>query len=284
MPVETRGIDHVIILTRDLDRAAETYRRLGFCIATRMFHPFGTANNLIMFQTNFLELLGIVAPEKLGGPSAAVQSFLDVREGASAIAFLSTDAHADHAEFATKHLASTEVFDFRRAVTLPDGRETTAVVSTVYLLQPQAPLVTLFVCQQHVAEAIWVPQWQRQPNGVEAILKVTLVAEDLFALRTYYTQLFGPSAVTEQGTTLVARTPNGRIEVLTSTALEQRYGWAEGQAEAVRPYIAGVTLKVAALAVLESILRENAVPYHKATDGIVVSPAAACGVVLEFTS
>lgn len=83
MPVETRSIDHLIIMSRDLDHAEETYRRLGFCIAPRMFHPFGTANNLIMFQANFLELLGIVAREKLAGLMEAVQTFLDGREGAS---------------------------------------------------------------------------------------------------------------------------------------------------------------------------------------------------------
>jgi catechol 2,3-dioxygenase-like lactoylglutathione lyase family enzyme len=280
--VETRGLDHVIILTRDLDRAEDTYRRLGFCLAPRMFHPMGTANNLIMFQTNFLELLGIVAPEKLGGPVAAVRTFLDVREGASHLAFLSTNAQADHTEFVAKSLAPTEVFDFRRAVTLPDGRETTAVVNTVTLPQPHTPLVSLFVCQQHVPEAIWVPEWQQQPNGVEAIVGVTVVADDLSALRTLYSKLFGPPAVTEHDTALVAQTPNGRIEVLTPTRLKQRYGWAEIQAEATRPYIAGVTLKVTDLTRVEEILRKNAVPYHQATTGIGVSPEAACGVVLEF--
>jgi len=285
VPVETRGIDHVIILSRDLDRAEDTYRRLGFCIAPRMFHPMGTANNLLMFKTNFLELLGIVAPEKLGGPVGAVRTFLDVREGASHIVFLSTDAQADHAEFAAKSLAPTEVFGFRRAVTLPNGRETTAVVNTVTLLQPQTPLVSLFVCQQHVPEAIWVPQWQQQPNGVEAIVGVTLVADVPSTLRTLYTKLFGADAVTEQGTTLVAQTPNGRIEVLPLTNLEQRYGRAGVQAEATRPYVAGVTLKVADLGVVERIFGENTVPYHKtAAGGVIVPPQAACGVVLEFVN
>jgi hypothetical protein len=205
-----------------------------------MFHPMGTANNLIMFKTNFLELLGIVAPEKLGGPLAAVQTFLHVREGASHLAFLSTDAQADHAEFTVKSLAPTEVFGFRRAVTLPDGRETAAVVNTVTLPQPQTPLISLFVCQQHVPEAIWVPEWQRQPNGVEAIVGVTLVADEPSALRTLYSKLFGPAAVTEHDTALVAQTANGRLEVLTAPGLEQRYGWARVRAEATRPYIAGV--------------------------------------------
>jgi hypothetical protein len=247
-----------------------------------MFHPMGTANNLIMFKTNFLELLGIVAPEKLGGPLAAVQTFLHVREGASHLAFLSTDAQADHAEFTVKSLAPTEVFGFRRAVTLPDGRETAAVVNTVTLPQPQTPLISLFVCQQHVPEAIWVPEWQRQPNRVEAIVGVTLVADEPSALRTLYSKLFGPAAVTSRDTALITQTPNGRLEVLTSTALEQRYDWADVRAEVSRPYIAGVTLKVADLAVLEGILLENAMPYHKGAKGIVVSPDAACGVILEF--
>lgn len=127
-----------------------------------------------------------------------------------------------------------------------------------------------------------MPQWQQQPNGVEAILGVTLVADNPSTLHPLYAQLFGAEKVRGQGTTLVAQTPNGRLEVVTSAGLEQRYEWAGVQAEAVRPYIAGVTLKAAELTVVERIFRENAVSYRKGPNGIVALPEAACGALLEF--
>ena len=51
------GLDHVVILVRDLDAAAENWRRLGFTLAPRGIHSahMGTGNHTVMLGPRFTE-------------------------------------------------------------------------------------------------------------------------------------------------------------------------------------------------------------------------------------
>ena len=57
-----QGIDHVVILVRDLDRAEDTYSRLGFTLTPRGYHTLGSQNHCLMFGTNYVELLAVPKP------------------------------------------------------------------------------------------------------------------------------------------------------------------------------------------------------------------------------
>ena len=65
-----RGIDHLVLGVHDLDKARDTYARLGFTTTPRAIHPFGTGNSLVQLQGNFLELLAVVDESKFAAPAA----------------------------------------------------------------------------------------------------------------------------------------------------------------------------------------------------------------------
>jgi catechol 2,3-dioxygenase-like lactoylglutathione lyase family enzyme len=57
-----RAIDHVVLAVRNLDRAAQTYQKLGFTLTPRAMHEdrMGTSNRLAQFGgMNFIELLEV---------------------------------------------------------------------------------------------------------------------------------------------------------------------------------------------------------------------------------
>jgi len=52
-------IDHVVInVMAKLNEAADQFQRLGFHLTERGHHTLGTSNNLAIFGTDYLELLG----------------------------------------------------------------------------------------------------------------------------------------------------------------------------------------------------------------------------------
>ena len=51
----TRGIDHLVLAVRDLEKARTFYQRLGFTLTPRAQHPWGTANHLAQLNGCFLE-------------------------------------------------------------------------------------------------------------------------------------------------------------------------------------------------------------------------------------
>ena len=59
------GIDHLVILVRNLDDAINSYRRLGFQVAKGGEHPGGTHNALVGFANGtYLELIAFQDPEQ----------------------------------------------------------------------------------------------------------------------------------------------------------------------------------------------------------------------------
>ena len=49
-----RDIDHIVVMTSDLEAARAGWEQLGFTTTPRAVHPFGTANSLIQFHGNFV--------------------------------------------------------------------------------------------------------------------------------------------------------------------------------------------------------------------------------------
>src|ERR1700761_5523120 len=113
------GLDHIVHAVRDLDAAAEFYRRAGFTVGARNMHPWGTHNRIVQFANAYIELLEIAEPEKIPphGPRAFSfgafnRDFLKSREGLSMLILGSRDAAADARAFAAKSIGDFEVFDF----------------------------------------------------------------------------------------------------------------------------------------------------------------------------
>lgn len=288
MPIEDRAIDHIVLTVKDMDRSVEQYRRLGFQVLHRMYHPFGTANNLIMFQSTFFEILGIVDQEKAEQAyiGQAIAKLLSVREGVSHFALASSDAEADEREFIAKGFKGVKKDGFRRPVELPDGRKMDAVVSICNFDQSETPSVLTFISQQHVPEAVWVPEWQQHPNGAREIEGVTIVSDNPASnFKDRYTALLGENNLTVDGQSLHFTTPQGRIDILTPEDAAQRFAGADLKIEDKRPYIAAITIRTDDLGAVDRICSENGIPVLALeTGGKLVPPEHTMGIAIEFVA
>jgi hypothetical protein len=67
------GIDHAVVMVKDLDQAAENYKRLGFTVSPRGTHSahMGSGNYTIMFDPDYMELLGVLTPTEHNAPARA---------------------------------------------------------------------------------------------------------------------------------------------------------------------------------------------------------------------
>ena len=83
-------LDHVVINVRaDMDAAAIEFGNLGFTITPRGFHTLGSINHLMIFETDYLELIGI--PE--GGETKRAD-LLAAPLGINGLVFKSEDVEA----------------------------------------------------------------------------------------------------------------------------------------------------------------------------------------------
>ena len=124
------GIDHAVVMVKDLDKAAENYRQLGFTLSPRGTHSahMGTGNYTIMFDPDYMELLGVLAATEHNAPARA---FLDKQgEGIERVAFTAVDSAAGAEEIRARGLTPIGPTDFERPVTLPNGTVSAAKFRT----------------------------------------------------------------------------------------------------------------------------------------------------------
>jgi catechol 2,3-dioxygenase-like lactoylglutathione lyase family enzyme len=148
------GLDHVVILVRDLADARARLARVGFRPTPRGVHSahMGTANSTIVFgDGTYLEALGVLQPTE---NNLAVRSVLAEREGPYGLAFKTDDADAAAAEFAEAGIGPGVALEFARPVELPSGPRDAAF--RVARTDPErTPGTWLFVCQHRTPEVTW---------------------------------------------------------------------------------------------------------------------------------
>src|ERR1700752_1783559 len=172
------GIDHAVIMVRDLDHAAETWRQLGFTLSPRGTHSahMGTGNYTMMLDPDYIELLGVLAATEHNAPARA---FLDKREGIERVAFTAVDSAAGADEIRERGYEPIGPPDCERPVTMPKGALSAAKFRTFQWPVAEAPGgMRIFACQHKTRETVWIPELMTHANGAKRLRQVLLVAPE----------------------------------------------------------------------------------------------------------
>lgn len=172
------GLDHLVIPVRDLGAGAHAWQRAGFTISPRGEHSdyMGTANHTLVFEHDYLELMGISHETEHNQPTVA---FLKHGEGVERAAFTTDDAGALADELKAKGLHGKGPLAFGRPVALPDGGSTEARFQITTWPVHEAPAgLRIFACQHETRDAVWIPQLQQHANGARGLVRLEIVAAD----------------------------------------------------------------------------------------------------------
>jgi len=276
------GIDHGLIGVRDLEAARGLYERLGFTITPRGVHGgWGTANYCIMFDDDYLELLGAISPNMT---NPRLQAALSVREGMFAVALGSDDGRATYDGLKAAGLNPAEPADLSRQLELPgEPNPVTARFRLVDIPAESTPNLTMFVCQHLDPALVWRPEWQVHANGARGVIAITVVVDRPEPLLTPYEKIFGPGSCSPTDDTLAAFTGKGKIMFVTPDDLKLLYPNVDFDENLPTPYVAGVSLDVMTPETAASYFMQTGVPYSVGDDGTVrVAPDQTAGVILEF--
>lgn len=173
MLTHVSGLDHLVVLVRDLESAAAAWQALGFTVSPRGEHSaqLKTANHTIMFAgDDYIELLAVLGEAPNNG---RWRRTLAKREGLAGAALRLTDAVA-----AARQMGGLAVRDFGRPVTFADGAMSEARFSVFDIDDDAAPDLRLFACQHHTPQAVWVPTLLAHDNGAQGIMRAEIIAAD----------------------------------------------------------------------------------------------------------
>lgn len=277
------GIDHAVVMVQDLDNAAENYRQLGFTLSPRGTHSahMGTGNYTIMFDPDYMELLGVLVPTEHNAPARA---FVERHgEGVERIAFTAVDAAAGAEEVRARGLTPIGPTDFERPVTLPNGTVSAAKFRTFMWPTAEAPGgVRIFACQHKTRETVWIPELMTHANAAKRISQVLIATPEPAKEAAHLARLIDrePKTDTDGAVTVTSGGDRADFVYLTLDQLGKRYpsvplaGLSERGGAALVLVSGDLTATGKALG--SAGIRSGA--------AIVVPPAKANGTLLAFVA
>jgi catechol 2,3-dioxygenase-like lactoylglutathione lyase family enzyme len=259
-PASLLRINHVPLVVRDLEQAAQTYRRLGFAIKPGRPHADGISNRHIKVPGDGAGIELINAPQITDALTAQYVHMLDQGEGPAYACFVTADMGVLQARMAAQH----------ESYGMDDG-----------LMEPQsAALQWLFVAQGDNLSPTDRPEHFAHANTAYTMLAVWIAGGDQARIRAFFVGLGArigrrPVFVPDPTVAEVAQLAGGEVIFLPS-----RRQILPGR------LIMGVTMGVRDVAAARRVLAEAGIQSVERPElgypGILVAPRDTCNVWLEL--
>lgn len=272
------GIDHAVINTAGhIDEAVDQFARLGFRLTPRGFHSTGSVNHLMMFGSDYLELIGVPAqnaalrPELSGSP-----------RGLNAIAFATDSAAGVHAALAQANFMPQPLKSLSRPVALEDGVKD-ARFALVTLPPETVAWGRLFVCEHLTRELVWRDDLCSHPNGAREITRIAIVVPDPYAEAMRLAPLFAEASMGPETPHAELTLGHLRVDLVTAAQLQHRLGESACDGGGRTSYMAAIELRCTSLdAVRESLRALPARGVHDQGSRVIVAASLACNTTIEF--
>jgi hypothetical protein len=193
----------------------------------------------------------------------------------------SSNAVDDARSFESSGIANSEVFDFAREGTKPDGTPVKLAFSLAFASDPASPNVRFAVCQHHFPENFWDPAFQIHANGAGAVPGVAMVAENPTDHHIFLKAFTGVQDLHSSSIGIKARTESGDIEIMEEVAFRDQFGVSpavEGEGMTLN----GLRFQVTDIAQAERLHRQGGIASQRHVGRLVVPPDIAHGATLIF--
>lgn len=242
-------LDHLVINTRfETDAAQVLFTQLGFQLTDRGRHSMGSINHLIVFDANYLELIGLPTD---GGPLR--QEILDQCIGIDGLVYRPESAAAVHAALTERGLPLLPVHSFTRGVVVA-GQSRQASFHTVRFKPGTFNGGRVYYCEHETPELVWQPDRAAHPNTARNLDALVIVSPDPKAdAQRHAVVAFGEAEPHEGGW----RVSGAGFSTcfIDAGAARQRFAAAAVQPLGRSRYYAAIEVRVGDLPVAERIVR-----------------------------
>lgn len=178
-----QGIDHLVVVVKDLEQAAKDYEQLGFTVVPGGQHPVGSHNALISFQDgSYLEIIAFyreAVDHRWWDPLSKGERFVD-------FCFQTDDLGGDTKKLKDAGAAINDPVPWSRK--RPDGYELKWLLS---LATGSHRGVAPFLIEDVTPRTERIPQQFNHNNGITGIDKVIVAVGELGQIEKWYGVLLG---------------------------------------------------------------------------------------------
>jgi hypothetical protein len=178
-----KGIDHLVLVVKDLDRAAKDYEQLGFTVVPGGQHPVGSHNALISFQDgSYLEIIAFyrdAVDHRWWEPLTRGERLVD-------FCFQTDDLTGDTKKLRDAGVAINNPVPWSRK--RPDGYELKWLLA---LATGSHRGVAPFLIEDVTPRSERIPQQWHHKNGITGIESITVAVGEISQIEKWYSALLG---------------------------------------------------------------------------------------------
>ncbi len=218
MPSADR-LDHTVINVKvDMDAASALFGKLGFTLTPRGYHSHGSMNHLMIFCTDYLELIG--TPE---GKRVERRDLENAPLGINGIVFKALNVNDVYARLQSAKFDGDPPKAFHRPVDIDDGLRN-ATFRTVTIRDGVFPGGRVYYCEHGTPELVWRPEWQSHANGVTSMPEFVAVANDADGEAARFAALLDTDVKMDDNGVRCVMLDGCRVTVLIPDQYSDRYG------------------------------------------------------------
>jgi hypothetical protein len=288
-------LHHIGLINSSLEMSAACYERLGFTLTPvslpriipepgRVPETFGAGNRHAIFTHNYLELLGVVNPQKWAAFPREQRGPYDLDlplsryEGLHVMHF-----GTDHIEMVKERLdkqgvACSGIREFQRNVQTQTG-EHMMKARTIHFPPESNPEGLLQIAQHDTPGLVFQERYMHHRNGALALTEIMIVTETPRIYAAKYERYSGHMGKCIANNHFVVDLGLSRITVIDPERLMELI---PGFVIPALPFMAAFTIKVADLQLVCDVLSGNNVPFIKKAGAVLVYPDNACGCAVIF--
>lgn len=293
MSKEVDIIHHLGIIGPDLAEDARRYERLGFLLTPVSLpqvplrpggppESLGVANQCVIFDKNYLELLGVVDPARWASITPEQRGPFDIDRplkryhGLHVLHLGTDDLNPVRDRLLATGLHPSEIRPFQRQVDTPDG-EKTMRAKCLSFPASTVPEALLQIVQHETPEFVLQPRYMQHANGAKSITEVFVCVDDVEKTAARYAMYAGCD-VQRVGAAAVIKLAFSKVIIVDPTSLPDI---VPGQLLPTTPFLAGFTV-AAELNKTRAFFDSSNIPYSLHGDRLVVGSAEACGTTILF--
>nr|WP_283425455.1 VOC family protein [Shimia sagamensis] len=287
----TRSLDHAVFAVDDLETAHSTFERLGFSVAPRGVHPFGTHNANIYFRNGLMiELLAVDDPSlyRLSANEQNTFTKNDAefrafvwQQGISQIVVNTTDASADHQAFLDAGISGGSVVAFSRDFTHPDNRTEKISAKLAFATPKNSKGAYWSSCEDKEAPNSIASEILDHSNGALHLVEVVTVASDPADLTSFLETVYRVQAGRSLPGSLAVLLSNARHTVMQPHVVVERFGVHVSPLETVCRHV-GLVFEVADIAATVCCLKNSGIEVQDHQSQAIVFPFSCSHPFLVF--
>jgi hypothetical protein len=282
MPSESAThVDHAVInVLTHMDAAVALFRDLGFTLSERGYHSLGSINHLMMFQRDYLELVGIELGAKVVRREVAESPL-----GLNGLVFKTGDAEACQRHLTDRGIPCEPPLAFSRPVSV-GGQEHQARFRTVRLKPDVVQAGRVYFCEHQTPELVWRPDLPAHANGAIGLSEFVFVTGDPAQDASLYEKMLSARARPVSAEEIAVALGGFTIRFMSAQRYAQRFGAGNLDPDGRESFMGALVVRTSdigkARACVAACRGTRAVDAEQSAARVTVQASEAFGCVIEF--